>query len=152
MDETEAFVEFQSHNGAIAASGIDNHLRQNLGFNPTMVRLLPRVLPSRPLQPRVFQSHNGAIAALSKRSPYLVRRLFQSHNGAIAAIIRFEYNSSFDNVSIPQWCDCCSCDRYDPQKRPVLFQSHNGAIAAGSFTSRHQCASVVSIPQWCDCC
>ena len=55
--------EFQSHNGAIAASG-------SLVFKITC---------------RYFQSHNGAIAARKSKLDEWKNKEFQSHNGAIAA-------------------------------------------------------------------
>ena len=60
--------EFQSHNGAIAA-GFNAFLRTTLiGFNPTMVRLLPSAgRGALPIIPK-FQSHNGAIAATKLRT------------------------------------------------------------------------------------
>jgi len=56
-------------------------------FNPTMVRLLP---------------------ALSKKVIPKKQRKFQSHNGAIAAIALHKVLGCPADVSIPQWCDCCS--------------------------------------------
>ena len=100
----------------------------HLGFNPTMVRLLPTLTLKQPPHTTKFQSHNGAIAALSLTSvmsfmlrfnPTMVRLLlaamlstvplipFQSHNGAIAAVSSRAVGS-----------------------RKSQFQSHNGAIAA----------------------
>ena len=98
---------FQSHNGAIAAFlkiAVKSHLTlvsipqwcdccffenrseipPDASFNPTMVRLLQT--PVRDARRRtVFQSHNGAIAACAQ-NPQKCQQ----------------------NVSIPQWCDCCS--------------------------------------------
>jgi len=55
--------QFQSHNGAIAATLPAAFASLSACFNPTMVRLLRRLI-SRILQlQRLFQSHNGAIAA-----------------------------------------------------------------------------------------
>jgi len=57
-------MQFQSHNDAIAA---DCQPALNLlihpRFNPTMVRLLRRLLVDQHWQAVEFQSHNGAIAA-----------------------------------------------------------------------------------------
>ena len=39
------------------------HFTQVLGFNPTMVRLLPQANKNSPRPQSRFQSHNGAIAA-----------------------------------------------------------------------------------------
>jgi hypothetical protein len=75
--------KFQSHNGAIAAvtsASMDLHV--DLGFNPTMVRLLLNFLSHRLYQcPKSF-------------NPTMVRLLPQLHK-------------IFKRVSIPQWCDCC---------------------------------------------
>jgi len=76
---------FQSHNGAIAA-GCDC---DNVFFTAK------------------FQSHNGAIAARKGTGEPLSTNWFQSHNGAIAATIREIDNLFGEDVSIPQWCDCC---------------------------------------------
>jgi len=80
---------------------------KKLGFNPTMVRLLPIVAEVLAGNIQAFQSHNGAIAA---RSGYFATHClsrFQSHNGAIAAPISALFSL-----------------------RCLQFQSHNGAIAA----------------------
>ena len=77
---------FQSHNGAIAASSGDRLLSQLRTFNPTMVRLLPT---------RLLDQLDGKFN-------------FQSHNGAIAAWRRWVSEKDPSELSIPQWCDCCS--------------------------------------------
>ena len=106
------FQDFQSHNGAIAANPLSLWERPNLlPFNPTMVRLLR----SRP-------GHHLASGLC-----------FQSHNGAIAACLFANGLTTFADLSIPQWCDCCP----SPSGRvlvEVRFQSHNGAIAACKFS------------------
>jgi len=56
-----------------------------LGFNPTMVRLLPGLFKVRVFFMLEFQSHNGAIAAPTATSFATPKSAFQSHNGAIAA-------------------------------------------------------------------
>ena len=76
---------FQSHNGAIAAVGVGGGRCAHECFNPTMVRLLLR--------------------ASFRRKGATCR--FQSHNGAIAASDLPASGDSVNNVSIPQWCDCC---------------------------------------------
>ena len=58
-----ANMEFQSHNGAIAAQKLQLVLNPCDCFNPTMVRLLPNSSIRTASQVRKFQSHNGAIAA-----------------------------------------------------------------------------------------
>ena len=75
---------FQSHNGAIAASLSVQTLPLQGSFNPTMVRLLRKSDLKLCLE-LSFQSHNGAIAASC-----LMKRWFWQQQ-----------------VSIPQWCDCC---------------------------------------------
>ena len=80
--------EFQSHNGAIAAT-----CRLKRGH-----------------EGRQFQSHNGAIAAISFISRISVYVRFQSHNGAIAACLAGNCRRHRCGVSIPQWCDCCNPD------------------------------------------
>ena len=55
--------KFQSHNGAIAASPNDNAREDDQCFNPTMVRLLRHHDFTTLTSSCQFQSHNGAIAA-----------------------------------------------------------------------------------------
>ena len=76
---------------------------------------------------------------------------FQSHNGAIAALVVVPPYVNYAEVSIPQWCDCCSSRLISTFLR-YWFQSHNGAIAASQGVVRCVSKSAVSIPQWCDCC
>ena len=97
---------FQSHNGAIAAQPYKNKPMSFQGFNPTMVRLLLSRMPSI-CPPMSFRSHNGAIAARKPRVGCLPT----------------------GQVSIPQWCDCCSLSGVG-NGLGYEFQSHNGAIAA----------------------
>jgi len=121
---------FQSHNGAIAAFRYDSSEKQ---------------LP-------IFQSHNGAIAASSDETHNRRPFSFQSHNGAIAARWTCIRKNRNDELSIPQWCDCCLMSEHAPRLNshpfnPTMvrllpptnsfkkfatssFQSHNGAIAA----------------------
>ena len=127
-------------------------LRQDIRFNPTMVRLLPSSQQCGCIPQVAFQSHNGAIAAryVIHEAVYVVK------------------------VSIPQWCDCCTRflqsaslvhSRFNPTmvrllplpsgvyiSRQASFQSHNGAIAAHQNFVRISSMYLVSIPQWCDCC
>jgi len=100
--------KFQSHNGAIAASRkLSIYPIHPHSFNPTMVRLL--------------RGDSG-----EKMRNY---EKFQSHNGAIAAVGYNANPAEWDQVSIPQWCDCCDL---------LLIRLMRSLI--------------VSIPQWCDCC
>ena len=80
-----SLCQFQSHNGAIAATARLKSFCAN----------------------RSFQSHNGAIAAARVLSVDLVIAAFQSHNGAIAADNQFLIGRYRERLSIPQWCDCC---------------------------------------------
>ena len=144
-----------------------------LYFNPTMVRLL--LAASAIIVPPIdrFQSHNGAIAARFQWETFpLLLAEFQSHNGAIAAA---GDDSPFvvEQISIPQWCDCCLSSMLEIHALSDPFQSHNGAIAAMKLwgwwkTQFHFNPTMVrlllkqnfcqefnrsiSIPQWCDCC
>ena len=80
----EGLLQFQSHNGAIAANNTNYKRTLMKRFNPTMVRLLLTLHARLSAKSLTFQSHNGAIAA----------RIIQVACGKI-------------RVSIPQWCDCC---------------------------------------------
>ena len=144
--------EFQSHNGAIAAqSWRPRQHAQNLGFNPTMVRLLPDIGFRNITIGKPFQSHNGAIAARHNANAFAQVSQFQSHNGAIAAMKRYRVANMDDLVSIPQWCDCCtqiiqsqpnSVTRFNPTMVRLLL----------CIVFLEVLALLVSIPQWCDCC
>ena len=122
---------FQSHNGAIAASG---------GFNQF----------ARDVHLSIPQWCDCCLYASSFTSP---SACFQSHNGAIAADAERMISSFARALSIPQWCDCCQtvyptlhncsplsipqwCDCCSSISNAVIltspFQSHNGAIAAAS--------------------
>ena len=57
----------------------------DIGFNPTMVRLLRGSSFTKTQHLKSFQSHNGAIAASSFQFLQQLLLRFQSHNGAIAA-------------------------------------------------------------------
>jgi len=101
-------LEFQSHNGAIAAGGaVVGWVSPKQVSIPQWCDCCLPLLPSMVIVSNAFQSHNGAIAA-DKRTFFRRRqRLFQSHNGAIAAYVASHRVGSFKVVSIPQWCDCC---------------------------------------------
>ena len=125
----DAVPLFQSHNGAIAAGSEIMKAFCFVGFNPTMVRLLPNSQVASFLGENEFQSHNGAIAACRLLLRVAIYVKFQSHNGAIAAQVfgnltpyRFSFNPTM--VRLLRRCDIC-----DNHSR-LWFQSHNGAIAA----------------------
>ena len=61
----KATTTFQSHNGAIAASGGAQCAAASVSFNPTMVRLLRGLELEAEMTGLLFQSHNGAIAAVT---------------------------------------------------------------------------------------
>jgi len=116
-----------------------------------MVRLLLPYIRHLYSAQQQFQSHNGAIAADFLCPNDCQNPMFQSHNGAIAANLSDETQKKIINVSIPQWCDCCSmlsCNclsealRFNPTMVRLLPSEHNLANKI----------SEVSIPQWCDCC
>ena len=97
-------------------------------FNPTMVRLQPA--PPNPTTHlmRAFQSHYGAIATSLSTQPAQCRTYFQSHYGAIATV-SIAYDDACGCVlSIPLWCDC------NPNIPFAIFVLH-----------------FLSIPLWCDC-
>ena len=98
-------------------------------FNPTMVRLLPEILARiAAAVRRKFQSHNGAIAALSHAFCEIP---FTRFNPTMVRLLRKVFKQMIERalVSIPQWCDCCV--KSSPKlSRQSWFQSHNGAIAA----------------------
>ena len=100
-----------------------------LRFNPTMVRLL--LLNTTRIIDETGRFNPTMVRLLQFQSQMQIceRRKFQSHNGAIAAPRKCPCQVLLQQVSIPQWCDCC----YDPIRTATIhceFQSHNGAIAA----------------------
>ena len=143
---------FQSHNGAIAAVRINDKttvviivsipqwcdccgtravalgIREGVSI-PQWCDCCP-IMSSLRWTITMFQSHNGAIAASSIQHHPTNTNAFQSHNGAIAAIANKAFLAFIDEVSIPQWCDCCECGDASLCKFALKFQSHNGAIAA----------------------
>ena len=97
-------------------------------FNPTMVRLL-RFNPFLAFGAVVgFQSHNGAIAA-PPPTPLITRQQVSIPQWCDCCHLSQTADQLWTNVSIPQWCDCC--------------MQHSFRVQGGQF---------VSIPQWCDCC
>jgi hypothetical protein len=120
----------------------------------------------------MFQSHNGAIAADLEQT---CRTTLQSFNPTMVRLLQTNLSKRGRNydVSIPQWCDCCSGGTFGGGSMG-MFQSHNGAIAAGMCIRKQSwrlnCFNPtmvrlllgrnfrrwlygnVSIPQWCDCC
>ena len=107
-DGTIVFNLFQSHNGAIAAMA--GHPRphpvQPVSI-PQWCDCCPKSFFSceRPIMR--FQSHNGAIAAVPE-----ARRWRCNRNGFNPTMVRLllhtqTLNDICENVSIPQWCDCC---------------------------------------------
>jgi len=78
---------FQSHNGAIAAS---------------------RPIRSAHHGTCAFQSHNGAIAAGSEKLVKLLQCCFNPTMVRLLPVTKTDGVTTLDQVSIPQWCDCCS--------------------------------------------
>ena len=99
---------FQSHNGAIAARNLLKTLEEaQRTFNPTMVRLLQT-------------KHQNSHANQGGFNPTMVRlllpcrsRLCKAYKGFNPTMVRlllvdeFTPSSDSEQVSIPQWCDCC---------------------------------------------
>jgi len=117
------------------------HLVSQGGFNPTMVRLLPSLSSISLTTSQWFQSHNGAIAAKATKPHKKPHHKFQSHNGAIAAEVNVSFNYATNQVSIPQWCDCCRnltgfpCQRrhrFNPTMVRLLLYEYSLAIPNGS--------------------
>ena len=78
-------LQFQSHNGAIAAFPYQPFVQEVVSFNPTMVRLLQRHLE---FLAQVIRGFNPTMVRLlpDQVAPTLSDiSKFQSHNGAIAA-------------------------------------------------------------------
>jgi len=122
------------------------------GFNPTMVRLLHRILARHYEMPEQFQSHNGAIAARNQIVELIKRALFQSHNGAIAARMREAIRQHLELRFNPTMVRLLPPVPKQPNAMLLWFQSHNGAIAAYPAIGENLNFPCVSIPQWCDCC
>ena len=125
-------LQFQSHNGAIAAPS-----------EPVLTFLREK-----------FQSHNGAIAA--RLAKVVAASLAQvsipqwcdcclfGKTPELSGNMRFNPTmvrllpptclaTNLKNlVSIPQWCDCCDA-KSRQSSRLNRFQSHNGAIAAPTY-------------------
>jgi len=132
-----AILQFQSHNGAIAA---------------ILITLLTKIFA-------MFQSHNGAIAARSTRTQSSMTTAVSIPQWCDCCLCDYQHyqhaKSCFNPtmvrlllerrrnqpvtrpiVSIPQWCDCC-LNAWRCPTPARQFQSHNGAIAASpaSFCS-----------------
>ena len=121
---------FQSHNGAIAArtpAGLNRYGRKLsipqwcdccqcsiaraigvCAFNPTMVRLLQVSLTPSSAVGCPFNPTMVRLLQRNKQRKTAAEGGFQSHNGAIAAL-PFPCGNmpTPEDLSIPQWCDCC---------------------------------------------
>ena len=84
---------------------------------------------------KLFQSHNGAIAAACQLSGSSQRQRFQSHNGAIAAICNEPISDLQRDVSIPQWCDCCTTDMPYNEPEKLSFNPTMVRLLPSSDTS-----------------
>jgi len=78
--------QFQSHNGAIAASLQICWLEGQLCFNPTMVRLLLVSLVRQWIDEFRVSIPQWCDCCLIDLSLLMRQKWFQSHNGAIAAV------------------------------------------------------------------
>ena len=104
-------LQFQSHNGAIAAQKRKYHGEPTHQFQSHNGAIAAQKGLRTRQDKTLFQSHNGAIAATATVQCVAQSSRFQSHNGAIAAL------SAITNMLNLR-----------------LFQSHNGAIAASCNT------------------
>ena len=155
---TGEMTMFQSHNGAIAALRVREFVSVSTAvsipqwcdccdttpcavtsvgtsFNPTMVRLLPFILPSPPKFRWCFNPTMVRLL-LSRKYCNACRKVsFQSHNGAIAAVggegrggcPYCGFNPTMVRLLHPKMVRL--------QKQTAAFQSHNGAIAADYLKS-----------------
>ena len=120
--------EFQSHNGAIAARVLPAVFLNGLRFNPTMVRLLLIFLG-------VFSRSSCGF------NPTMVRLL----------LISVDLLDVMLNVSIPQWCDCCFWEGIKSLARKPGFNPTMVRLLPADNNPQLK-GDIVSIPQWCDCC
>ena len=99
--------EFQSHNGAIAASEQISAFDQLKRFNPTMVRLLLTEQVVKHLQNYSF---NPTMVRLLPRHEVAEQGHNIGFNPTMVRLLpaRSDVSSRLPTrVSIPQWCDCC---------------------------------------------
>ena len=173
--KVNANIAFQSHNGAIAATDEPEDEKVRLCFNPTMVRLLQFIPSFRSRSHLWFQSHNGAIAACCPQhrfhlrlsycfNPTMVRLLLllspspqkrcRCFNPTMVRLLpNFPANPlPKRHVSIPQWCDCCICQRGCVAAGISGFNPTMVRLLHWKFSCCFHRRNNVSIPQWCDCC
>ena len=121
-------LQFQSHNGAIAA---------------TARRFVQKLR-------RLFQSHNGAIAAFMVVERNLTNGRVSIPQWCDCCKKLMLGIASARGVSIPQWCDCCHLTSEVLFCCPVSIPQW-----CDCCTLPQRClftCILVSIPQWCDCC
>ena len=142
---------FQSHNGAIAARMAPELQRAQIGFNPTMVRLLRQSSNWLALTTVVFQSHNGAIAAGFQGDALCGSVAVSIPQWCDCCLWTRIWRHGLTQVSIPQWCDCC----YTVWGGKGCRQSSFNPTMVRLLLTTPACpvsSPQVSIPQWCDCC
>ena len=122
--------EFQSHNGAIAATSL---------------------LTQQNSPPHVSIPQWCDCCYFCEFVDMGWSEMFQSHNGAIAATNRPGHHCHFQQVSIPQWCDCCNHPTH-PASVLVCVSIPQWCDCCKSVKLPSKSAKMVSIPQWCDCC
>ena len=105
----QILLDFQSHNGAIAAG---------------------RVVLSRSVRAQLSIPQWCDCCPSRWRSSAVVEGAFNPTMVRLLQIVAPDFLCFF-NLSIPQWCDCCS-RFFRTIVAEITFQSHNGAIAAFS--------------------
>ena len=122
--------QFQSHNGAIAAKGLNRRAQIHLSF----------------------QSHNGAIAAGRPADLLIIDERFNPTMVRLLLINLWHKHVGHDIVSIPQWCDCCLIISFIITLSPRHVSIPQWCDCCRSSVTTRTTNMSVSIPQWCDCC
>ena len=169
---TNLSIEFQSHNGAIAAVGSDVSSTFRCCFNPTMVRLLHRhsqttKFPTSVSIPqwcdccRIQKAHlplrnagfNPTMVRLLRRFRRICSSSICSFNPTMVRLLLVGFSKKGNSlkVSIPQWCDCCPhtvlCAVQKTSFNPTMVRLLRKRPLLSAVYLH-----LVSIPQWCDCC
>ena len=127
---TGEMTMFQSHNGAIAALRVREFVSVSTAvsipqwcdccdttpcavtsvgtsFNPTMVRLLPFILPSPPKFRWCFNPTMVRLLLLVEKVEGDVLTVVSIPQWCDCCLVIEPLSSQNAQVSIPQWCDCC---------------------------------------------
>ena len=134
MEVRPTDFDFQSHNGAIAASLSSPAAPADLAFNPTMVRLLQKMAKV-VTKTEVLSIPQWCDCCVIGLVGLIAKFVFQSHNGAIAAhrhLVAIAHRCSFN----PTMVRLLRTTFKDGRSPELIFQSHNGAIAAFTVTRR----------------